>query len=93
MALLFAFGVAGCDALEDINPFSNEKEVKGVVEAIGASSLTVDGIEYAVTDKTEFEGSLNGLSDLSVGVEVEIDYKEKNSRREAVEVGLASEDD
>ena len=90
--LLLVFGFVGCDTLEDLNPFDSEKEVTGTVEAIGASSLTVDGIEYRVTDKTEFEG-LAGLSDLAVGDEVEIEYEENGGTREAVEVELAGADD
>lgn len=90
--LLLAVGFTGCDTLENLNPFNKEKEVSGLVEAIGASSLTVEGIEYAVTDGTEFEG-VDGLDGLSVGDEVEIEYKEKDSGREAVEVELAGAED
>ena len=90
--LLLVFGFVGCDTLEDLNPFEDEKEVQGIVEAIGASSLTVDGIEYQVTDNTEFEG-ISGLSDLAVGDEVEVEYEENGGVREAVEVELAGADD
>lgn len=90
--LLLVFSVTGCDTLEGINPFNNEKEVSGVVEAIGDNTLTVDGIEYTVTADTEYEG-ISGLADLSVGDEVEIEYKEKSGGREAVEVELAGADD
>ena len=41
--MLLVFGLAGCDALEGINPFDNEKEAKGFIEAIDGSTLTVDG--------------------------------------------------
>jgi hypothetical protein len=90
--LLFVFGFVGCDTLDDLNPFDNEKEASGIIEAIGASSLTVDGIEYVVTSDTEFEG-VDGLADLAVGDEVGIEYKEKGGVREAVEVELAGADD
>lgn len=86
--LLLVFGFVGCDVLEDLNPFDKEKEVTGIVEAIGDNSLTVDGIVYAVTDKTKFEGSLS-LSDLTVGDEVEIDYEENGGIRTALEIELA----
>jgi hypothetical protein len=89
---LLAVGFTGCDALEDINPFHKEKEVEGTVEAIGASSLTVDGIAYTVTGDTEYEG-LTGLADLSVGDEVEIEYEDRDGGREAVEVELAGAED
>jgi PDZ domain-containing secreted protein len=90
--LILVFSFTGCDTLEGINPFNNEKEVSGVIEAIGDNSLTVDGIEYAVTGDTEFDG-ISGLDELAVGDEVEIEYEERNGGREAVEVELAGADD
>ena len=87
LALLLVFGLAGCDTLGDINPFDKEKEAKGIIEAIGANSFTVDGFEYAVTGKTKFE-DVDGLSDLSVGDEVEVDYEEHGGSRTALEVDL-----
>lgn len=87
--LLLVFGFVGCDTLESINPFDSEKEVSGIVEAIGDNTLTVDGVEYRVTDKTEFEG-FNSLADLAVGDEVEIEYEEDSSgNRTAKEIDLA----
>lgn len=92
VVLLFVFSVTGCDALEGVNPFNNEKEVSGIVEAVGDSTLTVDGIEYRVTDETEFEGA-DGLADLSEGDEVEIEYEERDGGREAVEIEVAGAED
>ncbi len=89
LVLLF-FMAAGCDTVDDL--FENDKEVNGIVEAIGANSLTVDGIEYIVTDKTEFDG-FDSLSDLSVGDAVEVEYKESNGVREAVEIELGHDSD
>lgn len=88
LLLLLAVSFTGCDTLESVNPFNNEKEVTGPVEAIGESSLTVDGIEYAVTDDTKFEEGLSSLDDLSVGDEVEIEYESRDGGREALEVEL-----
>ena len=89
--LILALGYAGCETLEGINPFNSEKEVTGLVEAITDMALTVEGIEYTVTDQTTFDG-INGLGDLSVGDEVEIEYTESGGTREAVEVDLAGTD-
>ena len=89
--LVLAFGFIACDTLEDVNPFNNEKEVQGIVEAIGDASLTVDGIEYTVTADTEFDG-IDGLADLAVGNEVEVEYEESGGARTAVEVELADGD-
>ena len=92
--LLFVVaGLAGCDTLEDINPFNDEKEVEGIVEAKTDNSLTVDGIDYMVTAETEFEGSLESLDDVNVGDEVEIEYEENGGAREALEVELVGDDD
>lgn len=65
-----------------------ENEVTGMVEAVGDRVLTIDGIDYAVSGRTEYEG-ISGLSDLSSGDEVEIEYEERNNGREALEVELA----
>ena len=43
------------------------------------------GIEYMVTDNTEFDG-INGLQDLAVGDKVEVEYEEKSGGREALEI-------
>ncbi|MBT8399141.1 MAG: DUF1344 domain-containing protein [Rhodothermia bacterium] len=88
IAFLLVGVLAGCDALESINPFDNEKEVTGTVEAVDTSSLTVDGIAYAVTSDTEFDGYAD-LSEVSVGDKVEVEYDEKNGGREAKEVERA----
>lgn len=88
--VLLVSGFAGCDFLEDT--FENEKEAQGIVETIGDNSLTVDGIEYRITSKTEYEG-ISGLEGLSVGDEVEIEYKEEGGMRVAIEVELAGADD
>lgn len=92
--VLFIVGMVGCETLQGVNPFNDEKEVSGVVEAVDtdANTLTVDGIEYTVTEDTEFEG-LDGLSGLSTGDEVEIEYEEPNGNREAVEVERGESDD
>ena len=92
LVLLFVAGLTGCDTFEEINPFNDEQEVEGIVEALGDDALTVDGIEYTVTADTEFDG-IDGLSDLSVGDEVEVEYEETNSGRVALEVELAGADD
>ena len=89
--LLLVFGFVGCDALEDL--IENEKEVQGIVEAIGENELTVDGIDYLVTADTEFEDGYESLADVSVGDEVEIEYEENDTGRVALEVEPADEDD
>ena len=88
-ALLLVFGLAGCDAFE---VFDREKEVSGTVEEVGADYLIVDGITYEVTSRTEYEG-ITGLSDLAVGMEVEVEYEENGGTRTAVEIELAGADD
>ncbi len=88
VVILLVGVLAGCDALESINPFDNEKEVTGTVEAVDTASLTVDGIAYAVTADTEFDGYAD-LSEVTVGDKVEVEYEEKNGGRQAKEVERA----
>lgn len=81
------------DDEEDEDEEENEQnEVSGVIEAVGDRVLTIDGIEYAVSDQTQYEG-ISGLSELSSGDEVEIEYEERSNGREAVEVELAGAED
>lgn len=91
--LLLVVGLTGCDSLESLNPFDNDKEITGIIEQIGDNALTVDGIVYAVNGDTQFEGDLNNLADLSVGDEVEIEYEENGSTRTAKEIERAGADD
>ena len=90
--VLLIFMAAGCDMVEDV--FENEKEASGTIEVIDGNNLTLsDGIVYVVDSKTEYEG-ISGLSDLGVGDEVEIEYKDRgDGTRAAVEVELAGADD
>ena len=90
--VLLLFMAAGCDMVEDV--FENDKEATGTIEVIDGNNITLsDGIVYIVDDKTEYEG-ISGLSDLSVGDEVEIEYKDRgDGTRAAVEVELAGADD
>ena len=88
---LFLVGTTGCDAFEDV--FGDEAEATGTVEAVSATSITVDATAYAVTAETEFEG-YTGIDDIEVGDEVEIEYEDRNGERVALEIeDPASEDE
>jgi hypothetical protein len=52
---------AGVGALEDF-------EVTGTVDAFDADSITVDGVEYALTPDTQIDGTLE------LGAQVEIEF-------------------
>lgn len=88
--LLLVAGVSGCDAFE---VFDRDKEVTGIVDEVGDDFLTVEGIRYEVNSKTEFEGGISSLSDISVGVEVGVEYKESGGIRTAVEIELGDNED
>lgn len=91
VAILFLVaGVTGCDTLE---VFDRDKEVTGIVDELGDDYLTVDGIRYEVNSQTEFEGSISALSDISVGDEVGVEYKESGGTRTAVEIELGDNED
>jgi len=47
---------------------AEEIEVKGVVDAFDAATVTIDGVAYPITDQTEVEGTL------AIGAEVELEY-------------------
>jgi predicted small secreted protein len=89
LVVLMAFGLTACDAFEI---FGDDKEIKGTVEDIGTDFILVDGVRYAVNGKTEFEG-IDGLSDISIGDEVEIEYKESGGTRTALEIEVGDEED
>lgn len=89
VALFLVVGLTGCDAFE---VFDRDKETGGIVEEIGADFIVVDGVTYRVTSNTEFEG-IDGLGDLSVGDEVEIEYKGEGSERTALEIEFGEEED
>lgn len=93
LIVLLAVGMAGCGMLGETDS-SEENEITGVVEAVSTqnNTLTVDGVVYTVTDDTEFEG-LSGLSDLSSGEEVGIEYEEENGERIATEIERPDGDD
>jgi hypothetical protein len=91
---LLATSATGCDALDDI--FDPGEEINGTLQSkdVQASTLTLtDGTVYVVNGDTEFEG-VTGLGDaaLAPGVEVEIEYEDKNGQRVALEVELADSD-
>lgn len=96
LAAVLVFAATGCGALEAINPFDSEddSEVTGIVESVDAQNnlLTVAGIEYTVTVDTEYEG-FEGLSDISPGDEVEIEYEEREGDRVALEIEEGGSDD
>lgn len=90
----FAASIAGCDALDDI--FDSGEEINGTVQSkdVQASTITLtDNSVYVINGDTEFEG-VTGLADaaLAPGVEVEIEYENKNGQRVALEVELADSD-
>lgn len=89
-ALLLAFSFAGCDTFESV--FDRDEEVSATIEEVGDDFIVADAIRYEVTSDTEYEG-INGLADLSVGDEVEIEYEESGGTRRALEIELAGAED
>ncbi len=88
---LLAFGFMACDSAEDLEGLDlldeDGQEVVGTIEALTDTSVTVDGLEYAVNDDTEFEG-IDGLASLAVGDVIEIEYEEDNGSRTALYIEL-----
>lgn len=94
--LLLALGILGCNSAVTGNEDENEQnEVPVTVLAIGTDYLDADdGIRYEVTAATQYEG-LIGLSDISVGDAVEIEFEEipNSTNRLALEIEAAGADD
>ena len=88
-ALLLALFIVGCNASVTGNEDDDEgNEVRVTVQAIGSDYLeTNDGIRYEVTADTKYEG-LSGLSDISVGDVVEIEFEEipNSTNRRTLEI-------
>ncbi len=94
--LLLAFSILGCNRAVTGNEDENEQnEVPVTVLAIGSDFLDADdGIRYEVTAATQYEG-LSGLSAISVGDAVEIEFEEisNSNNRRALEIEAAGADD
>lgn len=80
LVLLAAPTLSGCDAFESV--FGGDQEITGIVEEVGSDFLTVDAVRYTVNADTKFEG-YTGLSDIRVGDEVKVEYKDQNGERVA----------
>lgn len=88
-ALMLVTGLTGCDSFGEV--FDRDQETSGVIEQIGADFLVVDGIRYVITSDTEFEG-IEGLGDLAVGDEVDVEYEGDGSERTALEVEFGEDE-
>lgn len=80
------FGGVGCEFLGIEDVFEDEKEIEGVVEAVGEDFVTVDGVRYTVTNETDFEEGYTSLSDVAIDDQVEVEYEEHNGERVALGV-------
>ena len=92
--LLLAFSILGCNSAVTGNE-DDQNEVPVTVLAIGSDYLDADdGIRYEITAATQYEG-LTGLSDISVGDAVEIEFEEipNSNNRRALEIEAAGADD
>lgn len=65
-------------------------DIEGVVESVDveAGRFVVDGIEFEVDARTEWEDGLHSLADLHPGMRIEVDYDYRDGRRVATEVEL-----
>lgn len=65
-------------------------DIEGVVESVDveAGRFVVDGIEFDIDSRTEWEDGLRSLADLRPGMRIEVDYDYRDGRRVATEVEL-----
>ena len=93
---LLAFSILGCNQAVTGNEDENDQnEVPVTVLAIGADYIDADdGIRYEVTAATKYEG-LTGLSDLTVGDAIEIEFEEiaNSNNRLALEIEVPGAND
>ena len=83
LALFLAAGsLTGCDALDILE---NEQESRGLVEAVDATSITLNATRYAVDAQTVFEDLYASISDARVGDEIEITSDDQAGTRVARE--------
>lgn len=65
-------------------------DLEGNIEAInqGSQSFVVQGIEFFVTESTDYDGGLRSFSDLQVGQRVEVDFQYREEKHYATEIEL-----
>ncbi len=65
-------------------------EVEGRIDAIDhdARTLTVQGIAFHTTDRTDYDDGLNSFDDLRVGQRVEVEFRYEDGRHVATEIEL-----
>jgi hypothetical protein len=65
-------------------------EVEGAIAALDSEAQTVEveGITFHVDERTDYDDSLRGFSDLSVGQRVEVEFKYVDGRHVATEIEL-----
>jgi hypothetical protein len=63
-------------------------DLEGTIESIDRdrSSFTVQGIEFHVTDATDFDDGLKGFDGLQTGQRVEVDFQYRDGRHIATEI-------
>jgi hypothetical protein len=86
VSLVVAMSLGGCNAV-GISGEEDSNEARVTVTAVGADYLDADdGFRYQVSGNTEYEG-LSGLSDVSVGEIVQIEFEEVSTgTRRALEI-------
>ncbi|MBD3896959.1 hypothetical protein IEI94_13970 [Halomonas sp. ML-15] len=65
-------------------------EVEGIIESVDAANrtLTVQGITFEVTDRTDYDDGLHRFEDLREGQRVEVDFEYRDGRHIATEIEL-----
>lgn len=78
---------------DDGDGSDDDIEAEGPIQALGSSSLTVEGRTFFVTNNTEYDDGLDGFYDLRIGMYVEVEGYYRNGRLYAEEIERDDHDD
>ncbi|TVP89623.1 MAG: DUF1344 domain-containing protein [Pseudomonadaceae bacterium] len=69
---------------------AHANDIEGVIESVDADArtLTVQGITFETTDRTDYDDGLKLFDDLRVGQKVEVDFDYVDGRHIATEIEL-----
>ncbi len=65
-------------------------DLEGRIESVDTANrtFTVQGIQFHVDDRTDYDDGLRSFSDLKVGQKVEVDFDWRDGRHVATEIEL-----
>ena len=86
----FSRNLAAALALGAMAGLAHADDVEGVIERLDAANrtLTVQGITFITTARTDYDDGLKNFDSLRVGQRVEVDFEYRDGRHYATEIEL-----